>query len=123
MGREFDKSQKLKSILIAAVVMFFGILIFKFIPMEFFGNDVKFDASLHLTIAIFLLYVGWYFFDYNKNWKLFYLLFSFAVVIIVSVQRIYVGAHNDIGLIIALIISFFAIVISRWKYFRKRILF
>ncbi len=112
--------RKILSLLIAAIVMAIGILLFKYAPMSVFGRDILFDASLHLTLAIFALYVVWYFIDQNKSWRIPYFVFSLAVVVIVSVQRILVDAHNDIGLLAGFIISIVAIVVSRWKYFHNK---
>jgi len=111
---------QIKSLVTAAVVMAIGLLIFKFLPMKLFGNDILFDASLHITTACFILYVVWYFVDQNKNWRIPFLAFAVLVLAIISFQRIVVNAHNDIGLLGGLSLSLFAIIVSRPDYFKKK---
>ncbi len=107
----------------AGLVMFLGLILFKLIPMEIFGKDIKFDASAHITIAMFLLYFIWFFIDQNKSWRTIYFVFSLAVISIISIQRILVDAHNDIGLLAGLLLSLFAIVHSQKKYFKDKFKF
>lgn len=115
--------QKIISLLVAAVIMGLGLLIFKFLPMELFGRQILYDASAHLTITILVLYVIWYFIDQNKSWHIPFFFLAFAVIVIVSIQRIISNAHNDIGLLAGLIVSLIAIIISRWHYFRNKFKF
>lgn len=114
---------KLKALLKAGLIMCVGLFLFKFIPMEIFGRDIKFDASAHITITMFLLYFIWFFVDQNKSWRTIYFVFSLVVISIVAVQRILVDAHNDIGLLGGLLISIFAIVHSQKKYFKNKFKF
>lgn len=113
-------SKKIKSLVVAVAIMAIGLILFKYLPMMIYGANILFDASMHLTIAIFVLYVLWYFVDQNKGWRIPYLIFSLVVVAIVSFQRIIANAHNDIGLLIGLVISLIAIVVSRWDYFNGK---
>jgi membrane-associated phospholipid phosphatase len=103
--------------------MFFGLILLKLIPMEIYGKDIKFDASAHITIVMFLLYFIWFFIDQNKSWRTIYFVFSLAVISIVSIQRILVDAHNDIGLLGGLLLSLVAIVYSQRKYFKNKFKF
>lgn len=91
--------------------------------MLLWGYDITFDASLHITSAIFVLFIGWYFIDQNKNWRIPYLIFSLVVLSIISTQRILVNAHNDVGLLLGLVVGVGSIMISNWKYFRKKLEF
>ena len=118
MKKELSLERKILSLAIAAVIMALGLLLFKFVPMSLFGRDILFDASMHLTIAIFILYVVWYFVDQNKNWRAPYFFLSLTVIVIISVQRVLVNAHNDVGLLVGFAISAIAIIISRWRYFQ-----
>ena len=88
--------------------------------MQIWGSGILFDASFHITATIFALYILWYFIDQNKKWRMPFLVLSLAVVIIVAMQRILADAHNDVGLLIGLIISASAIVVSRWDYFKGK---
>jgi len=114
---------KLKVIRIIAsgAIMFIGLFLLKFLPMSLFGEDIKFDASMHIIVACFVLYVGYFFIDQQKSWKTPYFIFCAVVLIIISFQRLLANAHNDIGLILGLVISAISILISNWIYFWKRI--
>ena len=114
---------KIQALLKTGSVMIVGLLIFKLLPMEIFGKDIKFDASAHITIAMFCLYFIWFFIDQNKSWRTIYFIFSLAVISIISIQRILVDAHNDVGLLLGLLLSLFAITSSQVKYFKNKFKF
>ncbi len=114
---------KIESLIKTGIVMIIGLLIFKFIPMELLGKDIKFDASAHITITFFVLYIIWFFIDQNKNWHTPFFVFSLVIISIVSIQRIMMNAHNDIGLIGGIIISCVAIFYSQKKSFKDKISF
>jgi membrane-associated phospholipid phosphatase len=101
--------------------MLAGLILLKYIPMTIWGQDILFDASAHITAAIFILYLGWYLIDHNPNWQVYYFVFSAAIVIIVAFQRIISNAHNDIGVMLGILLSLASIALSRWKYFHGRI--
>lgn len=115
--------RKLKSIFICIVLMAFGLLALKFLPMRLFGNDILFDASMHIVVASFILYVLWFFIDQNKNWEVPYFIFSLVVLLIIGIQRILVNAHNDLGLLMGIVIAIISIVVSRGHYFMNKISF
>lgn len=115
--------KKLRILARAGIVMAFGLILFKYIPMALFGNDILFDASAHITVASFILYTLWFFVDQNKKWQVPFIFFAIAVIIIISIQRILVEAHNDIGLLGGLILSISAIIYSQKEYFHKKITF
>ena len=115
--------EKIKALAIAFVIMSAGLAIFKFLPMYIWGSDILFDASTHVTTAIFLLYVAWFFIDQNKSWHTPFFIFSLVIITIISMQRILVFAHNDIGLLEGFSISLLAIILSRWSYFKKKLSF
>lgn len=117
------KSNQIKKIFISALIMFLGLILLKFIPMNVFGKNILFDASLHIVIACFVLYILYFFIDQNKSWKIPYFIFCFLILAIVSIQRIIVNAHNDIGLLIGLLISMIAIGIANYKQLKKKIKF
>lgn len=112
---------KVHSILVAGLIMSIGIIVLKYIPMILWGSDIRFDASLHITTAMFGLFVLWYFIDQNTKWRMPFILFSLVVIFIVAIQRILVDAHNDVGLLLGFGLSCAAIVIARWEYFRGKI--
>lgn len=118
-----DTANKIKKLSDTANVMFIGLFLFKFIPMEYFGQDIKFDASAHITIAMFCLYVIWFFIDQNKSWRTVFFIFSLMVLSIISIQRILVNAHNDLGLLAGFILSIVAIIYSQKKYFKGKFKF
>ena len=92
--------------------MLLGSIFFKFIPMRIWGSDILFDASFHLMTACFALYILWFFIDQDRGWKIPFFIFSALVLFIVSVQRILSNAHNDIGLLLGLIIALVSIGIA-----------
>jgi membrane-associated phospholipid phosphatase len=104
---------QIKSILEAGAIMFLGLFIFKFIPMTIWGQDIRFDASAHVTISMFILYIIWFFVDQNKTWGIGFFVFSILVLSIVSIQRILVDAHSDIGLLAGFILSCIAILYAQ----------
>jgi len=114
---------KLGALTKAGSVMVIGLILFKLIPMEIFGKDIKYDASAHITITMFLLYTIWFFIDQNKSWRTVFLIFGLVVLSIVAIQRILVDAHNDVGLLGGLLLSVFAIVYSQKKYFKDKFRF
>lgn len=115
--------KNIKKIVTAGSLMALGVLVFKFLPMRLWGSDILFDASLHLITASFVLYILWFFIDQNKNWRLPFFLFAALILFIISVQRIAVNAHNDIGLLLGLIISLLSIAIAERKNLRGKLRF
>ena len=97
------------------IIMAIGLVIFKYIPMAIFGKDILFDASSHVVWTCFGLYFIYFFIDQNKSWRMPYFIFAAIVVIIVSIQRIIVGEHNEVGIFLALAISAIAIILPRWS--------
>jgi len=118
-----NKKEELKHIIIAGFVTIIGLIIFKLIPMYLYGKDILFDASAHIAIAIFVLYIGWFFINKNKSWKLPYFILSFFVLTIFALQRIVTQNHNDIGLLMGLFVGVISITISEWKYLHNKIRF
>jgi len=114
----FSKEQRLyfKKIPIVAFLMFLFILIFKYFPMFLFGNDILFDASLHITITIFILYLIYLLIYRKKEFRFPYFLMCFSILLAVSVQRISVGAHSIIGISLGILISLTSIILANWKY-------
>tara|TARA_Y100001935_G_C17017614_1_gene366150 strand:+ start:143 stop:502 length:360 start_codon:yes stop_codon:yes gene_type:complete len=115
--------KQLRDILLVACYILLGLLLLKFIPIYIWGETILFDASMHLSSAIFVLYVCWYFIDQNKEWRIPYLIFSLVVLSIISTQRILVDAHNDIGLLLGLVLGVGAIMLTHRRYFRKKLRF
>lgn len=103
--------------------MALGLLLFKFIPMQLFGENIRFDASFHITATIFCLYVIWFYIDQNKSWRVPFFVFAMLVLSIVALQRLLVDAHSDVGLLAGLAISVGAIMYSRREYFRDKLKF
>ncbi len=120
-----NKKTKIQFIILsrAAIVMALGLLLFKYIPMQIWGDEILFDSSAHITIAIFILYTLWFFIDQKKSWHIPFFLFSFLVLAVVSMQRILDNAHNDIGLLGGLVISVSAIIYSQFSKFKRELSF
>ena len=119
--RGLSRRQKILSLLVCYVLMISGLLLFKFIPMYFYGANILFDASAHVVFTSFVLYCGWYFIDRHATLRIPYLLLAMSILVVLSIQRLLVGAHNDVGILLGWGISVVAIVVSRWRYFHREI--
>ncbi len=115
------RKYRLKELILTGIIMALGLLLLKFLPMKIFREDILFDASMHITIACFILY-GLYLFIKDVYLKFGYFVFALAVLIIISFQRIIINAHNDTGLIIGLVLSLVSILIPRWKEVKKHLI-
>jgi len=120
--QKLTMGDKLIALFICFFVMVVGLLVFKYIPESYYGTWIRFDASFHVTAAIFILYALWYVIDQNAaRWRHTYIIASAVLVGVVAVERIVVGAHNTVGIFLALGISLGAIIISRWPFFKKKL--
>lgn len=115
--------QQLIWIAYTTLLMIVGLALFKYIPMYLLDNNILYDASYHVVFIILALYILWFFIDQKKSWRIPYFIFAGALIIIVSIQRIIVNEHNEVGIILALLIGFVSIVIPRWKEFKGGIKF
>jgi O-antigen/teichoic acid export membrane protein len=115
--------QQLTWIFWTTLIMIFGLILFKYLLMYIYGKDILFDASSHVTFTILGLYILWFFVDQKKAWRIPYFIFAGALLIIMSVQRIFAQEHNEIGVALAILISGIAIVIPRWNEFKGGIKF
>ena len=105
------------------VVMVIGTVILKYIPMKIFGGGIQFDASLHIIVAAFVLYFIYFFIDENIKWRVPYFIFSSAILVIIAVQRIFAGKHNEIGVLLGILVSVLAIFIPRWEVMKNKLKF
>ncbi len=117
------KEAQVSKLILATITTLLGLFILKILPMQEFGQDILFDASAHIAFAVLILYALYFFIDQNKSWRLPYLFFSFMVLTIISLQRIIDNAHNDVGLVLGLLVGILAIFVSNFKEFKKRIEF
>ena len=117
------KIVQIKKLIIAALVIIVGLILFKFIPMSVFGKDILWDASSHISITILVLYTLWFFIDQNKSWRVPYFIFAFAVLAVISVHRMMVNAHNDIGLLAGLVLGVLAIFIAELNNLKGKLRF
>jgi hypothetical protein len=114
---------QIKSLVFAGVLMSLGLFLLKFVPMQIWGDEILFDASFHITIASFILYIIWFFVDQNRTWKTPFFLLVILVFSVISFQRIEANAHNDIGLFLGLIISAISIYFSNTKIKKGKLKF
>jgi hypothetical protein len=115
--------QQLIWLLWTAIIMTVGLILFKYIPMYIYGKNILFDASSHVVWTSWGLYVIWFFIDQKKSWRIPYFILAAVVLIIMSIQRIIAQKHNEIGIILGLTIAAIAIVLPRWKEFKKGVEF
>ncbi len=120
-----NKRQKdqIKKIVIALILVLIGLYIFKWYPMSIHGEDILYDASAHIAFASLILYSLYFFVDQNRNWRMPYFILSFAVLMIISFQRIQDNAHNDIGLLKGFLIAIISIGIANWSYVKRKLNF
>jgi heme O synthase-like polyprenyltransferase len=116
-------NKNIRKILLAGLVIFLGLILLKFIPEKIFGKGILFDASLHISGAIFILYILWFFIDQNKNWRIPYFIFSYLVLTIISIQRVLTNNHNDTGLLLGLGVGILGICIAERKPLKNKIKF
>ncbi|MEA3329535.1 MAG: hypothetical protein U9Q06_02210 [Nanoarchaeota archaeon] len=116
-------SGQIRKIFFTAVIMFGGLLLLKYLPMRIYGSDILFDASAHIVTASFVLYVIYFFVDQNKSWRIPYFIFAFAVIVIISLQRILANAHNDFGLLLGLLLALFSVFLPNWRDIKNKIEF
>ncbi len=116
-------SLQIKSIAVAGALMLLGSILFKLIHMIRWGKDILFDASFHIMSAFFILYVLWFFVDQNKSWHNEYFLLCALILFIIAMQRVIANAHNDIGLLLGLVISLVSIGIAERKAIRGKFRF
>lgn len=119
----FHTKKQLIWIFWTAIIMIIGLILFKYIPMYIYGKDILFDASAHIVWASLGLYIIWFFINQKKSWRIPYLIFSAMVLTIIGIQRIIVRAHNEVGLMLGLAVAAIAIIIPRWKEFKKGVSF
>lgn len=115
--------QQLIWIFWTTILMATGMVLFKYLPMYLYGKYILFDASNHVMWTCWGLYVMWFFVDQKKSWRIPYFVISAVVIIIMSIQRIIAQEHNEIGVMLGLLIAGLAIIIPRWKEFRKGVKF
>lgn len=106
-----ENKKNVKRLVITAIFIFIFIALLKFIPMDSYGQNIKFDASLHLSATIFILYSLWIFF-WKRNFSKTFLAIAIVSVAVVSFQRIYVGAHDLFGLVSGFLLSAISIVLA-----------
>jgi len=116
-------NKQIKLLIQTAILMIIGLVIFKYLPMYIWGEDILFDASSHIVWTSFGLYVIWFFIDQNKSWRIPYFIFTGAVLIIMAIQRVIAHQHNEVGIILGLCVAFFAIFIPRWKELGRKFKF
>ena len=115
--------QQLIWISYTTILIIIGLIIFKYLPMYLFDKNILYDASSHVLFIILALYILWFFIDQKKSWRIPYFVFAGALIIIISIQRIIAQKHNEVGIVLALIIGAFSILIPRWKEFMRGVKF
>lgn len=115
--------RKLTKLLVSGVIIIMGLILLKFVPMLLFGKNILYDASAHIALAIFILYLVWFFIDQNRTWRIPYFIFAFMVLTIISIHRVINFEHNDIGLLLGFILGVFSILMAEWKRVKGKLRF
>jgi hypothetical protein len=110
-------------LVLTGLYMAIGLIFLKLIPMWIFGKNIVFDASMHIVVSTFILYVIWFFIDQNKSWRIPFFIFSVLVLAIIAIQRILVNAHDDIGILLGLVVAVISILIANWRKMKGEIEF
>lgn len=118
-----EQKTQIKKIITAAIFMVLGLLLLKYLPMQIWGAYITFDASQHITTACLALYILWFFIDQNRSWCIPFFIFSALILFVISVQRLLVHAHSDIGLALGLLVSLVSIGIAERKYLKNKVKF
>lgn len=121
--KKYTPKENIRRLSTAGIIILVGLFLLKYIPMQLWGDAILFDASAHISIAMFVLYIVWFFIDQNKSWRIPFFIFSLVILAIISLQRIITLAHNDTGLLLGLILGTVAIGTSQWDVIRKKIEF
>lgn len=96
--------------------MVIGLILFKHIPMYFYGENILFDASRHVVALSFGLYFLYYSILQNKEeLKIPYLIFSAMLLGVIAIQRIIVGEHNEYGILLGFFVSGISIFVPIWN--------
>jgi hypothetical protein len=122
-NKETGVKKKIIWVLWTTLIMIIGLFLFKYIPMYLYGENILFDASSHVAWTTWGLYVLWLLVSPKRFWKVFYLLISAVLIVVMAIQRINIGAHNLIGVVLGFVITIIAIAAPRWNEFRKGVYF
>lgn len=125
---KFHTKQQLIWIMWTTILMIIGLILFKYIPMyinylRFGTSAILYDASSHIVWTSWGLYFLWFFVDQKKSWRIPYFIFSAVVLIVMAIQRIIAGEHNEIGVMLGFAVAAIAIIIPRWKELRRNVKF
>lgn len=115
--------KQIATLVTTGVLMLLGLALFKWVPMQVFGTDILFDASAHITLAMFGLYVLWFFVDQEPKLRTPFFVLCAIVLTVISMQRIAANAHNDIGLLGGFVISIVSIYLANPKLFKGKFRF
>lgn len=112
---------KLRKYLYTILIMAVGLILLKWLPMKAYGDTILFDASMHITIASAILYLLYLMIEKAYTWRIPFFILVATVLFVIAVQRIISNAHNDLGLLLGLLLSLVAILAPRWKEVRRKV--
>jgi len=113
--------KQLKWLCWTLIINIIGLILLKYLPMWIYGKDILFDASSHIAWTGFLLYFLWFFVDQNKSWRVPYFILSGVILVFMAIQRVIAGQHNEVGVILGALVISLAILVPRFKEFKKRL--
>ena len=116
MKKKLGITKKVESLGYTILIMILGLVVFKCLPMLIWGKYILWDASTHIVLLSLILYVIYLIFEHNKYMRFIYVLFAIVALVFVGVQRYASMQHNLIGIVLGLLIAFFAIYIPRRRY-------
>jgi len=111
---KLNQKNRIKKIIYTWLIMAIGLVLFKYIPMYFYG-EILYDASSHIVWTCFGLYFIWLFFiEKNKSLRTPYVILSLVVVFLMGIQRLYAHQHNAFGLMMGLLVVIVGMLVPRW---------
>ena len=115
--------KQIKWLTFTAILNLIGLIIFKYTPMWIYGKDILFDASSHMAWTGFGLYFLWFFIHKNKSWRIPYFILSGVIMVFMGIQRVIAHEHNEVGVILGVLVIGLAIIIPRFKEFKGKVKF
>ena len=111
--------QKTNILISTLLLMALGLILLKYLPMYFFGQNILFDASQHIVLLAFGLYFIYIFIENKPKIRIPYMILTAMLLTIIGIQRIIAKAHNEYGVLLGFLVAGISILIPRWKEVRR----
>lgn len=115
--------EQLHKLGIALSITLLGLLLLKYVPMMIFGQKILYDASAHVALTIFVLYGCWFFIDQNKTWRVPFFTVATGITVTVAIQRLIAHEHNEVGILLGMVVALLGIIAAEKELFKKGLKF